>query len=336
MYPIFFSHSSNDALVVGRIKERLKGLIGESPQIFLSSDGESIPFGKRWLAEIEEALKEAKLMFAFCSENSVKSSWVLFEIGHASGRDVKVIPVGLPGFDIGRLPPPVNALQGFTLRDHRGLNNLIEEINRAHGTKHAEQFAEADFNAIFEGYRPANHLSLVIDNLTLYLEDNLAVEVGEAIAETARIFRNQGYAFQLNDPGLLQSHGYKLIYQTATTPKSLLLQVSPEYLLADGPEQIDFMVRGMRKWEFQNLRFTMTPQSEFVIRLHDTNRVSSKLAHEGISFAEPRGLQSNSLQFELSPTHIVGSFKNAKADALSELNSLVRMLVEHDIIIARG
>ena len=336
MYPIFFSHSSNDAMVVGRIKDRLTALIGESPRIFVSSDGESIPFGKRWVAEVEAALRDAKLMFAFCSENSVKSSWVLFEIGHASGRDVQVIPVGLPGFDIGRLPAPVNALQGFTLRDHRGLNNLVEEINRAHGLTHTEEFTEDDFNTIFEGYRPANHLSLAIDNLNFYLEDNLRVELDKAISETARLFKNRGYEFQVNDPSTLQSHGYKLINQTGTSPKSLLLQISPEYLLADGPEQIDFMVRGMRTWEFQNLRFTMTPQSEFVIRLHDTSRVSSKLAREGVSFDEPRGLQNNALRFEVASGHILGSFKNPKADSLPELNRLVRMLVENDIIVARG
>ena len=335
MYPIFFSHSSGDARVVGRIKDRLKVLIGESPQIFLSSDGESIRLGKRWLAEIEAALRDAKLMFIFCSENSVKSSWVLFESGHAIGREVDVIPVGLPGFDIARLPAPVNNLQGFTLRDHRGLNNLIAEINKAHGVQHAEQSTEDDFNAIFEGYKPANHLSQVVDNLSFYLEDHLTVEVQEGIPETARIFANRGYAFQLSDSDRLQSHGYMLIHQSGIRPESLLLQIAPEYLLPDGAEQIDFMVRGMRSWEFQNLRFTATLQDGFVIRLHDTSRVSSKLAHEGVTFDDSKGLQNEALRFELTPNSLRGSFKNAKPDALHELNRLIRSLVENGVIAAR-
>lgn len=333
MRPIFFSHSSSDAVAVGRIKERLKDLIGESAHIFLSSDGESIPFGKRWLAEIEGALKGAKLMFAFCSENSVKSSWVLFEIGHASGRKVKVIPVGLPGFDIGRLPAPVNALQGFSIRDYRGLNNLIEEINRINRSAHSAKFAESDFDKIFEGYRPANHLSLAVDTITFSIQDHIRGDLDEAISETARVFKIHQYPGQVSAPDTFQSHGFRLINQTGVTPRNLLLQVTPAFLLADGPGQIDLMVRGLRTWGFQGLRFNLNLAEGYEVHSPDIGRVSSKVAHAGVSFDETRGLQSDQLRFEVPQARVVvGSFKSDNINALAVLNDLVRLLVENEVI----
>ena len=73
---IFFSHSSKDKLILNRLKESLLELTHNSIEIFLSSDGQSIPFGKNWVYSIEDALKEAKLMFVFLTPNSIQSNWI--------------------------------------------------------------------------------------------------------------------------------------------------------------------------------------------------------------------------------------------------------------------
>ena len=59
---IFFSHASRDRDVILPIRTRLLQGTGNAIEVFMSSDGASIPFGRNWLKEIEEALKECKLM----------------------------------------------------------------------------------------------------------------------------------------------------------------------------------------------------------------------------------------------------------------------------------
>ena len=62
---IFFSHSSRDKKAMNYLKtiidEKTSGILN----IFLSSDGESIPFGTNWIHSIEQGLNEAIIMYVF-------------------------------------------------------------------------------------------------------------------------------------------------------------------------------------------------------------------------------------------------------------------------------
>ncbi|MTV80710.1 toll/interleukin-1 receptor domain-containing protein, partial [Streptococcus pneumoniae] len=49
---VFFSHSSLDKEIAKSLKDKLIEYTGGTVQIFVSSDGESIPFGKNWLSTI--------------------------------------------------------------------------------------------------------------------------------------------------------------------------------------------------------------------------------------------------------------------------------------------
>ena len=53
---LFFSHSSKDSKVLSKLKDLILEKCNNSINIFLSSDGESIPFGRNWIHEIEDAL----------------------------------------------------------------------------------------------------------------------------------------------------------------------------------------------------------------------------------------------------------------------------------------
>ena len=126
---IFFSHSSLDGERIKPIKEYLTKNTGNTIQIFMSSDGASIPFGNNWLKEIEDALAICKLMFVWITPNSANSKWVYFESGFAYSRSLKVVPIGFDGFKLEDLPAPLNLLQGFNINSASGLNNIIEVIN---------------------------------------------------------------------------------------------------------------------------------------------------------------------------------------------------------------
>lgn len=126
---LFFSHSSKDKDIVLSIKNKLDKATGGVMDIFMSSDGQSIPFGTNWIHKIEEGLKAAKIMFVFVTENSISSGWIYFEAGYAYSKDIQVIPVGI-GVDIGSLRAPLNLLQGFNVSSEDSLNNFITIINR--------------------------------------------------------------------------------------------------------------------------------------------------------------------------------------------------------------
>ena len=144
---IFFSHSSRDKEAMNYLKtiidEKTSGILN----IFLSSDGESIPFGTNWIHSIEQGLNEAIIMYVFITPNSIKSDWIYFESGFAYSKGVKVIPVGF-GIDICELKPPLNLLQGFNLTSHEGLNNIIKTINDECETKFPESFQESEYSKL--------------------------------------------------------------------------------------------------------------------------------------------------------------------------------------------
>lgn len=125
---IFFSHSSKDQELILPLKNELEDITSGVMDIFMSSDGQSIPFGRNWVHKIEEGLNNAKIMFVFITENSINTAWIYFEAGYAYSKNVRVIPVGI-GVDIGSLKAPLNLLQGFNITVDESLNNFITIIN---------------------------------------------------------------------------------------------------------------------------------------------------------------------------------------------------------------
>lgn len=112
--------------------------------IFLSSDGESIPFGRNWIHSIEQGLNDAIIMYVFITPNSIRSDWIYFESGFAYSKNVKVIPIGF-GVDIAELRPPLNLLRGFNLTSFEGLNNIVKILNDECQTKFSENFQESEY-----------------------------------------------------------------------------------------------------------------------------------------------------------------------------------------------
>lgn len=141
---LFFSHSSKDKKNMNILKDLIQDKTSGTLNIFLSSDGESIPFGSNWVHSIEKGLNDAQLMFVFITPNSIKSDWIFFESGFGYAKNVKVIPIGL-NVDISTLNPPLNLLQGFNLSSSEGLNNIIKVINDYCNTQFKEDFTDTDF-----------------------------------------------------------------------------------------------------------------------------------------------------------------------------------------------
>ncbi len=117
---IFFSHSSKDRSSLQVLRDLFDSRTGRSIDVFMSSDGQSIPFGRNWVHEVESGLDRAKLMFVFLTPNSIKSSWLYFEAGHAYSKGIRVVPVGMLGIDLALVPPPLSLIQGFNVKTESG------------------------------------------------------------------------------------------------------------------------------------------------------------------------------------------------------------------------
>src|SRR5256885_13544201 len=74
---VFLSHASKDKEQLGKLKALVDQKTSGVVEFFLSSDGQSIPFGRNWVARVSEALDKAKLMFVFLSPLSVNSGWIV-------------------------------------------------------------------------------------------------------------------------------------------------------------------------------------------------------------------------------------------------------------------
>ncbi|PXV56855.1 toll/interleukin-1 receptor domain-containing protein [Aeromonas veronii] len=145
---VFFSHSSIDRDYISVLQKGVNEITSGTINIFQSSDGESIPFGNNWVHKIEENLLKAKIMFVFVSPESLSSSWIYFESGFAYAKNVRVIPIGIKGVDIGKLRPPLNLLQGFNLVSEDGMNNIISILNNEFQCRFLESFNAGDYAKI--------------------------------------------------------------------------------------------------------------------------------------------------------------------------------------------
>ena len=198
---IFFSHSSKDKDAILSIKNKLDTATGGVLDIFMSSDGQSIPFGTNWIHKIEEGLQAAKIMFVFVTDASVASGWIYFEAGFAYSKGIQVVPVGI-GIDIGTLKAPLNLLQGFNITSEDSLNNFITIINRTFEYHFKEIFdkndyadvmsssvqndnknvrferivsqleCEIDSKEMIDGETKEYNLEAFFNNIVTYLEDN--------------------------------------------------------------------------------------------------------------------------------------------------------------------
>jgi len=194
---VFFSHSASDKAPLSRLKELFVEKTGGAIEVFLSSDGQSIPFGRNWVHQVEEAMKRSELTVIFVSPAAVRSGWVYFEAGFSYSKGVKVVPVGFLGVDLSSLSPPLSLLQHFNITSHGSLNNLIAIANQQFGHKHAESFTRPEFEEIqtlgnVDGRSAVGNLSALIDEITVSLErKDLTLQKSELMPAVAKVFKTQ-------------------------------------------------------------------------------------------------------------------------------------------------
>lgn len=130
---VFISHIAEEAEVAIALKDLVEPSFLGLIRIFVSSDGESVKLGQKWLDAVSAALKDCSAQIIIASPKSVVRPWVNFEAGSAWVRDVPVIPLCHSGMTPGRLPIPLSLLQAANLGDVAGMKLVINVLAQALG-----------------------------------------------------------------------------------------------------------------------------------------------------------------------------------------------------------
>lgn len=290
---VFISHSSRDEKLVRRLKGLLDKKVGNTLDIFVSSDGQSIPFGRNWVYEIEKALKNSKIMFVLLSPNSIRSTWIYFEAGFAYANDIKVIPIGILGIDLSQVIPPMSLLQGFNINSVESLNNLISVIDREFDYSLELSFTYEEYAEIFSIQRMKEN-TILKKYLPLVNEVSAQVvfQVDEPIKEVAEYFKARKVKYQ-SDDRMVDTYGVSIQKQE----NQLLFSIDPESLDLTIPFIGEIVKRVLGSdFEFYPLTFDFVPSVNCIEGKH---KVSSKIYKTEITIVDNYNFGYSNIAFNI-------------------------------------
>lgn len=142
---IFLSHIHEEKELAIAVKEALEDEFSGFVDVFVSSDGTSIPAGSNFLKRIEGGLTDCIAAIYLISPSSVKRPWVNFELGAVWVRnalsirdgkaEIPALPLCHSGAAPGGLPAPLNNLNAITGNQASQLEFAFRSIQSAVGGK---------------------------------------------------------------------------------------------------------------------------------------------------------------------------------------------------------
>jgi TIR domain len=168
---VFLSHIHEEAELADTLKRNLSNDFLGLIDIFVSSDGQSIPIGNRWLRDVEAALIDSRVHLVLCSERSVGRPWINFETGAAWNKGVPVVPLCHTGMRPSALPLPLNLLQGVEVSQQAALKQLYELLATTLGAA----TPNANFAAIAEEIKGFEHMYGLVRSVSDAVASILAV-----------------------------------------------------------------------------------------------------------------------------------------------------------------
>lgn len=125
---VFISHITEEGEVARHLKDLIERKFLRSIAVFVSSHEESIRLGDEWLTAIKASVTNCGLMVVICSPISVSRPWINFEAGAGWVRGIPVVPMCHSGIQPGRLPVPLNTLQGGLLGHQPDVQKLFGRL----------------------------------------------------------------------------------------------------------------------------------------------------------------------------------------------------------------
>lgn len=321
---------------------------GSSIDVFLSSDGQSIPLGHNWVHGIEKALDDASLMVVFVSPNSIRSNWLFFEAGYAYSKRLRVVPVGFLGVDLGSLAPPLSLLQGFNITSEAGLNNVIAITNSVFTFSHQEAFTHSEFLEICSGGAGGSlgfgEYGLFVANVYVKAAASFSEETVANVIASLAVRSLEYQRVDSSQPGrsTLSIHGMSIFFDLRTASCEINLDpLLAELLFPVLEDTLRIVRQGTLSGTSLTISFARDVDS---IRPH--HKLTGRVHGFGIGLAPNQALSFGDLLFKLSPRrertdpHLGTSVQRLtisvelKCDALplEQFRDLLRLLFEREVI----
>lgn len=326
---VFFSHSSKDKKFLTRLKEMVVEKTGNSIDIFLSSDGESIPLGRNWVHTIQKALEEASLMFVFISPHSLRSNWLFFESGFAYSRDIKVVPVGILGVDLGTLPPPLSLLQGFNVTSADSLGNIIALLNETFSHNHPTQFSNSEFKEIYPKGEDVvlsalGEYSTLVSDISIHIEkDELKYERDDRVNKEIEILKNEGVEFQ-KGKFIISTYGFSIHNQG----EGIIIQIDPGLIAITFPI-VERILNSIRNNGVMGITLFISFINKVrpIVELH---KITTRLYNTDVKIDEKDGLLKGCVKFDIDSKLKIEC--RCKTFAEMKLDELLNLLFEREIL----
>jgi hypothetical protein len=152
---IFLSHIREESALARLVKKALEDEFSGFVDVFVSSDGTSIPAGSNFLKRIEDGLVGCIGAIYLISPSSVKRNWINFELGAVWVRnimnlrdgksEIPTLPVCHSGLTPGGLPAPLNNLNGIVANQASQLEFAFRSLQAAVGGRGS---LKTDFDAL--------------------------------------------------------------------------------------------------------------------------------------------------------------------------------------------
>ena len=345
----FFSHSSHDKAALLKLKGLFLAKTGGSIDVFMSSDGQSISFGKNWVHSVEQALEQTKLMLVFVTPSSLRSSWLHFESGFAYSKGIQVVPIGL-GIDLSTVGAPLSLLQGFNATSEAGFNNIIAVANQVFAHSHAETFTPDDFRLITaSGELGANNTILgphapAIKEITVRIPDSKlgGLTPSRALSLMVAVLIEANVEHTAGEKSV-RTQGMTLRAQEGNGPDELRFELDPAVADLAFP-LIDLLARVVHPQGMADIsvRFDFVEGVDAVERHHS---LTGRLYGTGVRLYGDRELEFKSLSFSVAHLLNIGMKQPTRASAylkvatqletisLTEVRELMDLLFDRDVLV---
>ena len=140
---VFLSHIHEELELAGHIKSAIENEFSGFVDVFVSSDGVSIPAGANFLRRIEDGLLYCIGAIYLISPKSVNRNWINFELGAVwirnaisqrnGGTEIPAIPMCHSGIEPSGLPSPINNLNAVRANEAAGLRFALTSLQTAVG-----------------------------------------------------------------------------------------------------------------------------------------------------------------------------------------------------------
>lgn len=130
---IFISHSSQDAELAGKLAKLFQLSFSLPPTEIrcTSVDGYRLPAGTGTDQRLRQEVKESKLFLAVITPTSIRSSYVLFELGGRWCTDLPMFPVLGRGATTSCLEGPLSGINSLDLQRRQQILQLLDDMSKA-------------------------------------------------------------------------------------------------------------------------------------------------------------------------------------------------------------